>query len=87
MTPITISKKYIKDDDLVILPRKKYEELLVREKMLNQRLTEEADTDEAVTVYKKEKRQGKLKVISSISIKNISYGGFYEKHIFLLIFI
>jgi len=67
MIPITISKKYIKDDDLVILPRKKYEEFLALEKMLKQRRREEADTDEAVTIYKKEKQQGKLKVISSLS--------------------
>lgn len=67
MTPITISKKYIKDDDLVILPRKKYEELLALEKMLKRRRAEEADTDEAVTIYKKEKHQGKLKTISSLA--------------------
>lgn len=48
-------------DDLVILPRKKYEEFLALEKMLKQRSREEADTDEAVTIYKKEKQQGKLK--------------------------
>lgn len=67
MIPITISKKYIKDDDLVILPRKKYEEFLTIEKILKQRQKEEADTEEAIAIYKKEKQQGKLKVISSLS--------------------
>ncbi len=67
MTPITIPKIYIKEDDLVILPRKKYEELLAIEKMLKRLRAEEADNDEAVTIYKKEKQQGKLKVISSLS--------------------
>lgn len=65
MTPITIPKKYIKEDDLVILPRKKYEELLAIEKILKRLRAEEADTDDAVTIYKKEKQQGKLSVTDS----------------------
>ncbi len=67
MTPITIPKKYIKEDDLVILPRKKYEALLAFEKKIKQLRGEETDTDEAINIYKKEKQQGKLKVISSLS--------------------
>ncbi|MDI6767158.1 MAG: hypothetical protein QME52_10085 [Bacteroidota bacterium] len=67
MIPITISKKYIKNDDLVIIPRKKYEEFLTIEKILKQRRKEETDTEEAIAIYKKEKQQGKLKVISSLS--------------------
>lgn len=66
MAPITISKKYIQNDDLVIIPRKKYKEFLSIEKMMKQRLAEEADTDEAISIYKEEKRRGKLKVISSL---------------------
>lgn len=67
MTPITITKKFIKNDDLVILPRKKYEEFIVLEKILKQRLKEESDTDNAIEVYKKEKRLGKLQHIASLS--------------------
>lgn len=66
MTPITITKKFIKNDDLVILPRKRYEEFIVLEKILKQRLKEEADTDNAIEVYKKEKRLGKLQQIASL---------------------
>ncbi|MDI6766190.1 MAG: hypothetical protein QME52_05140 [Bacteroidota bacterium] len=67
MMPITISKKYIKNDDLVILPRKKYEEYLALVELLKKHRNEEVDTEEAIAIYKKEKRQGKLKVISSLS--------------------
>ncbi len=67
MVPITISKKYVSDDDLVIIPKKKYRELIEYEKELKQRLAEEADTDEAITIYKREKKKNKLKIIKSLS--------------------
>lgn len=66
MTVITIPKKIIKDD-LIIISRHKYEEFLNFEKIIQSRLEEEKDTDLAVKDYKKEKRQGKLKVIKSLT--------------------
>ena len=67
MTTITIPKNLIKNDDLVIIPRKKYEEFLGLEKSIERRLAEESDTDLAIKIYKKEKRQGKLKIVSSLA--------------------
>jgi len=69
MNILTIPKKFISnsDDDLVIIPRKQYEHFLDIGKQLKERLFEEADTDESIATYKKEKKQGKLKVIKSLS--------------------
>lgn len=67
MNTITIPKKLIKNDDLVIIPRKKYEEFLVLQKNMKKKLFEETDTDIAIKIYKKEKRQGKLKTIKSLA--------------------
>ena len=67
MTTITIPKSFISNDDLVIIPRKQYEVFLDIGKKWNQRLFEIQDTDEAINVYKKEKKQGKLKVLKSLS--------------------
>ena len=67
MTTITIPKNLIKNDDLVIIPRKKYEEFLGLEKSIERRLADESDTVFAIKIYKKEKRQGKLKIVSSLA--------------------
>ena len=67
MNAITIPKKFIKDDELVIIPRKKYDELIALEQYLKQRREEEADTDEAIDTYKKEKRHGTLLPITSLA--------------------
>ena len=67
MTTITIPKNFISNDDLIIIPRKQYELFLNMGKQLNQRLAEEKDTDEAIDVYKKEKKQGKLKILKSLA--------------------
>ncbi len=64
---ITIPKSFISNDDLVVLPRKKYEFFVNISKLWNKRLAEEKDTDEAVSIYKKEKKQGKLKILKSLS--------------------
>ena len=66
MVTITIPKKLIKDD-LVIIPRRRYTEFLNLEKILKKRLAEETDTDLAIQIYKKEKRQGKLRTIRSLA--------------------
>jgi len=68
MATITISKNLIPaNDDLVIIPRKQYERFLSAGRQLEKRLSEEADIDEAIAVYKKEKKQGKLKVLKSFT--------------------
>ncbi len=64
MVTITIPKKLIKNDDLVIIPRKEYEKFL---KLQTQREWEEKDTDEAIRVFKKEKRENKLLKIKSLA--------------------
>ena len=64
---LTIPKNFISNDDLVIIPRKQYESFLSVGKQWNKRLFEEKNTDEAIAVYKKEKKQGKLKVVKSLS--------------------
>ncbi len=67
MNMLTIPKNFIVNDDLVIIPRKQYESFLYIGKQWEKRLCEEKDTDEAIAVYKKEKKQGKLKVLKSLS--------------------
>jgi len=67
MTTIIIPKKLIKEKELVLIPRKKYEEFLNLEKITEKRLAEEADTDLAIQIYKKEKQQRKLKMIKSLA--------------------
>ncbi len=66
MATITIPKKLIKEE-LVLIPRKKYEEFLNLEKMIEKRLVEEADTDLAIKIYKKEKKYGTLKTVKSLA--------------------
>ena len=88
MTTITIPKNLMKEKDLMIVPRLKYERLLKSSKMIEQyerlwenvakgkflksygkfdAIYEEQDTDQAIAIYKKEKKQGKLKVLKSLA--------------------
>jgi hypothetical protein len=67
MATITIPENLISNDDLVIIPRKQYESFLDMGKKWMQRLSEEQDTDEAIDIYKKEKKQDKLKILKSLS--------------------
>lgn len=67
MATITIPKNFIYNDDLVILPRKEYETFLDIGKQWKKRLFEEQDTDEAIDIYKKEKKQSKLKILKSLT--------------------
>lgn len=67
MVTITIPKEFARKGDLVVISRKKYEDFLNLEKIMERRLIEESDTDSAIKIYKKEKRQGKLKIIKSLA--------------------
>lgn len=67
MDTITIPKKLIKEKELVLVPRRRYEEFLELEKIIKKRLAEEKDTNAAIRIYKKEGKQGKLKTIKSLA--------------------
>jgi hypothetical protein len=67
VTTITIPKNLINEQDLMIIPRKQYESFLDISKKWSQRLFEEQDTDEAIDIYKKEKKQSKLKILKSLA--------------------
>ncbi|KKS38940.1 MAG: hypothetical protein UV01_C0001G0016 [Parcubacteria group bacterium GW2011_GWA2_42_14] len=67
MNTLTIPKELIKEKELIIIPRKKYEEFMNLQKMVKKWFVEEVDTDKAIKIYKKEKRQGKLKTINSLA--------------------
>lgn len=64
MDIVTIPKKLVEKGELIIIPRAEYEEALKIRKRL---LWEEKDTDEAVRVFEKERKAGKLKKASSFS--------------------
>lgn len=61
---ITIPKEYIKKKELVLIPRDEYEEFL---KLRKQREYEEKDTDEAIRIFKNEKKKKKLLKIKSLA--------------------
>ena len=61
---ITIPKEMTKKGDLVLIPRSEYEEFL----RLRQRIRwEEKDSDEAVRIFQKEKKEKKLRKIKSLA--------------------
>lgn len=64
MNIVTIPKKLVEKGELVIVPRAEYEEVLKIRKRL---LWEEKDTDEAIRIFEKERRTGRLKKASSFS--------------------
>ncbi len=61
---ITIPKEIAKKGELVLIPRREYEEFL---KLRRQREWEEKDTNEAIRIFKKEKREKKLIKIKSLA--------------------
>jgi len=61
---ITIPKEYIRKKELVLIPRDEYEEFL---KLRKQRECEEKDTDEAIRIFKNEKKKKKLIKIESLA--------------------
>lgn len=60
MATITIPEKLVKEKELIVIPRRKYEEFVNMEKILKNRLAEEKDTDEAIRIFEKERRENKL---------------------------
>jgi hypothetical protein len=61
---ITIPKELAKEGDLVLIARSEYEEFL---RLRKQREWEEKDTDEAIRVFKEEKKKNKLLKIKSLA--------------------
>lgn len=61
---ITIPKKVTKGEELLVVPRKKFEEFLRWQK---KKEWEEKDTDEAIRIFKKERREGKLQRVKSLA--------------------
>lgn len=61
---VTIPKEITKEGELVLIPRKVYEEFL---RLRRQREWEEKDTDEAIRVFKEEKKKKKLMKIESLT--------------------
>ncbi len=61
---ITIPKKLVQKDDLVILPRKDYEEFL---RLRLRREWEEKDTNEAIRIFNEERKKKKLKILKSLA--------------------
>jgi len=67
MTTITIPKNLIREKELIVIPRKKYEEFIGLEKLLKNKIAEEKDIDKAIAIYIKEKSQNKLKTLKSLA--------------------
>ena len=61
---IIIPKEIVKKGELVLIPKKDYEEFL---KLQKQRNWEEKDTDEAIGIFKEEKKRKKLTKIKSLA--------------------
>jgi len=61
---ITIPKEIIKKGELVIIPKSEYEKFL---RLRKQEEWEEKDTNEAIRVFKEEKRKNKLLKIKSLA--------------------
>ncbi|MCP6718337.1 MAG: hypothetical protein KJI70_02250 [Patescibacteria group bacterium] len=61
---ITIPKEIAKKGELVLIPRKEYEEFL---RLRKQREWEKKDTDEAIRIFKEEKKKKKLLKIKSLA--------------------
>jgi hypothetical protein len=64
MNTITIPRRIAQKGDLVVMPRADYEKVLKIKKRL---LWEEKDTDEAIRVFHKEMKGGKLKKAAHFS--------------------
>ncbi len=61
---ITIPKEIIRQGDLVLIPRREYEEFL---KLRKHREWEEKDTNEAIRIFREEKKKKKLIKIKSLA--------------------
>ena len=67
MPIISISRKMLSEKELVVVPRKEYEQLLQMQKLAKRHFEEIKDTDEAIAIYRKERKANKLEVLKSLS--------------------
>lgn len=67
MNTITIPKHITHGDELVILPREEYEGFLHLRAALKNRDTGKFDTDVAIKIYQKEKKEKKLETLNSFA--------------------
>ena len=67
METLVIPQKLAREKELMLISRRQYEEMVRGFSRIKKILAEEADTDEAIRVYKKEKKGGKLYTIKSLA--------------------
>ena len=67
MNTITIPKNITGGEELVIIPREKYDEFLHLRQIVKNEDIEDSDTDLALKVYQEEKRGRKLQTINSLA--------------------
>lgn len=67
MKTLVIPKKLAEERELVLIPRRRYEEMTRGFSRVKKILAEEADTDEAINIYKREKKSGKLRATKSLA--------------------
>lgn len=62
-----IRPNFAVNKNIVVVSKKEYSDFLVYQKNIQRKQEEERDIDEAVSVYKKEKKVGKLKKLKSLA--------------------
>lgn len=67
METVVIPQKLVKEGDLILIPRRRYEEMVRGLSRIKKITAEETDTDEAIRIYKKEKKLGKLHMTRSLA--------------------
>ena len=71
METLIIPQKLAREKELMLISRRQYEEMVRGFSRVKKILAEEADTDEAIRIYKKEKKSGKLRAVKSLA--DLSY--------------
>ena len=64
---VKIRQNIVGEREPIIISRKEYSEFLLYQKNIQKVNEEEIDTDEAIKIYKKEKKEGRLKKIKSLA--------------------
>lgn len=67
MNTITIPKRITGGEELIVIPREKYDEFLRLRQIVKNEDTEDFDTNLALKVYQEEKKDGKLQTIKSLA--------------------
>ena len=67
METVVIPKKLMREKELVLIPKRQYEEMMRGLFRMKKMAKEKADTDEAIRIYRKEKKLKKLRTIKSLA--------------------